>query len=493
MSPPFKIIARNRSLRTGVKLPVTVAAPDKPKTQRWKRGRGKGNLVAVAFSAPGVARVERKPGKYDYYWCADRSAKGQEAVRKGFQPPRVRLHGSAHEMEDRAEQLQKQVDLYCSNNLPTADVRYAGTISSLIKLYRNSPESGYFGLKYNVARTYDNFLDRLDRTQGRRRVHALTKKDFFYMHQEYLRPDDPDDENANPRLSKAHRCMQTLRMLFNFGVGLDDHCERMVLILRSMRFEQPAPRKKYLTLDHVVAFIDAANLMGLPSMALAQAIMYETGIRQRDCIGEWWPDDRRPNTRSKLSAASGIAPSKRDMFRAAQGLPPIKSESWMSGLVWEAHISPELVMVKPTSKSSFKKMAMADFKLCPLVMKEIIKIPLDIRTGPVIIDEKRGTPYTAATFRRRWREIAERAGIPADHFNMDTRAGAVTEGSEAGVDIELLRQFATHASQAMTQHYNRETLKKARIVHRSRNASRAQPDESRFDQGAIIDADWSRT
>lgn len=475
MSPTFKIINRNRALTTGASNLPAVPSPEK--IQTWKRSRGGGGVVALPFIAPGIIHRPRATGLPVYYWDAATFALGKEAVEKGYAPSRVRLHGSVSEMQTRATELRHEVELYCQNNVALVAIRYAGTLGSLIKLYRNSEESGYAALKYNVAENYDYFFDMLDAHYGRRRLSGLTKAILFQWHKGFKKP---RQIGGPPRLSQASRAMMMLRIILKFGVGLDDHCERLCKILSTLRFEQPASPQQYLTADHVEAFIRKAHELSFPSMALAQAFQFETALRQKDVIGEWWPDEDYRSERNRL--------------RVARGLPPIRVETWTSGLVFGTHISPTLIMVKPTSKSHFKKLAISDLSLCPMVMAEFSKIPADQRIGAVIINELTGNPYRESTFRARWRTIADAACIPADHCSMHSRHGAITEGSEAGVDIELLRQFGTHSDKAMTQHYNRETLVKARKVHRARNAQRSAPDESRFDHGAVIDADeWSRT
>lgn len=468
MSPTNKNIIQSRALVTARSNLPTETEPKN--FRKWRRTRGDGNLVSVSWSAPGVWRSKRK-NHDDYYWCADRTKAGKEALEKGYEPKRVRLHGTIKEMEEAAARCQKEIELFNNNGIPViGNIYYTGTIGSLIKLYLNSEESGFFELKYNVARNYARSLKMIDKAHGRRRVRDLTRKDLFLMHKGFLYSASDLKKGESPHLSMATKAMNLLRMLFKFGVGRDDDCERLSKILSTMRFAKPASRRDYLTADQVKAIIKKANDLGFHSIALAQAIQFETALRQKDVIGEWWPEK----------------------VRRTDGARPLV-ETWTSGLVWNTHISLDLIMVKPTSKSRFEKIAMADLKLCPLVMAEFARIGIEQRSGPVIVDERRGEPYTEGTFRTRWRQIANQCEIPTTTYNMDSRASAVTEGSESGVDIELLRQFATHSKKAMTQHYNRETLVKARKVHRSRNAYREAPDEGRFDHRPIIDMDAEGT
>ena len=49
----------------------------------------------------------------------------------------------------------------------------------------------------------------------------------------------------------------------------------------------------------------------------------------------------------------------------------------------------------------------------------------------------------------------KKAKIPDSVWNMDARAGAVTEALEAGAEEKTVQRAATHASPAMTKRYDR--------------------------------------
>jgi integrase len=116
-----------------------------------------------------------------------------------------------------------------------------------------------------------------------------------------------------------------------------------------------------------------------------------------------------------------------------------------------------------------------DLKLYPLVVAELDRLAAVPRVGPVIIDSKTGEPFKYRVYARRWREIARAAGIPDDVWNRDSRAGGVTEGGDAGADIEDLRQHAGHANIRMTQRYDRQTLVKTSRVAQARVKYRNKP------------------
>lgn len=448
---------------TGTELiihPSALAKEGQPRFRRVKRQERVFPKAGEVGAPTGIIRVHRYNvggEKVDHYWKATATKIGKAALRSGWQIKTVRLHGTQEQIDKRAAELQKEVTVWVEGELtPAAAVRYTGTLGSLIRVYRASEESGYQQLKYNSRDNYDYFLDMLTELYGRYKLPWFTRKNMFAMHVTLKKP----DKRGGERLPFANRAMGFLRIVLKFGIGLDEDAKKALDILGTMRFEMGADRRQFLTLAHVKAFIASARQLGFPSMAIAQAIQYETALRQRDTIGEWWPERRGPNL----------------------------VEVWGTGLIWGQHISPDFILAKPTSKSRFKKLATADLNECELVMQEFAKIDPTKMNGPVILDENTGLPYKAAAFRARWRKIARQAGVPEDHCNMDSRAGALTEGGEAGVDIELLRRFATHSQVEMTRHYNRDSLVKARKVQRQRNQHRAQGDEARFERGPVIDA-----
>jgi hypothetical protein len=63
----------------------------------------------------------------------------------------------------------------------------------------------------------------------------------------------------------------------------------------------------------------------------------------------------------------------------------------------------------------------------------------------LVIDEATGLPYTPEKYRRWFRLIARECGIPDEVWNMDARAGAVTEAYEAGATTEGAMALAPYA------------------------------------------------
>ena len=130
---------------------------------------------------------------------------------------------------------------------------------------------------------------------------------------------------------------------------------------------------------------------------------------------------------------------------------------WANGLLWQ-HIR-DYVLVKDTTKTGQE--TSIDFKLYPLALAELQRVPPDRRVGAVIKDGRTGQPFKERRFQKNWRAVARAAGIPDDIMNRDSRAGGVTEGSDAGADLEHLRHHASHSSVNTTARYSRKTSSRA--------------------------------
>jgi hypothetical protein len=105
----------------------------------------------------------------------------------------------------------------------------------------------------------------------------------------------------------------------------------------------------------------------------------------------------------------------------------------------------------------------ADLTEAPMVMAELKRLKgRPIAPGPLVVNEHTGLPYTDYEFRRKWRICADAAGVPRTVFNMDTRAGAISEAFEAEADHDFIRETAAHSDLATTQGYNRGSHRRRR-------------------------------
>jgi hypothetical protein len=250
------------------------------------------------------------------------------------------------------------------------------------------------------------------------------------------------------KITMAHALIGMLRTLAGFGATIleDDECERLSSVLHRMRFPVGKPRTERMTADQAIAIRRVAHEMGRPSIALAQALQFDLMLRQKDVIGEWVP-----------VSEPGIS-------AVAYG-----AEKWLRGLRWE-EIDQALILRHTTSKRL--KEIEVDLKLAPMVMEELSILGGRKASGPVIVCERTDLPWEASKFRDAWRTIATKAGVPKTIRNMDSRAGAITEATEAGAELEHIRHAATHGDIQMTQRYSRGAVEKIEEVMRLRAAHR---------------------
>ena len=147
------------------------------------------------------------------------------------------------------------------------------------------------------------------------------------------------------------------------------------------------------------------------------------------------------------------------------------SQRWRDGLTW-ANLDQNGILRKQTTKVE-DVTAEHDTKEYPFLQKMLDMFPASSRIGPMIKCEATGLPYRRRHYADVWRALATEAGIPKSVWNRDSRAGGVTEGSDAGADLEHLRHHANHKNSQTTQRYNRTTLEKTRQVAKLRVAARS--------------------
>jgi hypothetical protein len=140
-------------------------------------------------------------------------------------------------------------------------------------------------------------------------------------------------------------------------------------------------------------------------------------------------------------------------------------------LTW-ADLGADLVISKAATKTG--AVVSHALKFCPLSLGLLQQAPVDHRVGVFIVDENSGRPYAAHAYTREWRTIARKAGIPDNVWNMDARAGAITEAEDAGVDLDINRGAVGHTQASTTARYSRGAIGKSRTVAIQRLAHRTK-------------------
>ncbi len=308
------------------------------------------------------------------------------------------------------------------------------TLSDIIARYKDDEDSPYKALRYQPRQNAASQLRRLQADHGSVELGDVRARTMKAWYEAWL----PSGTYM------AHGLISRLRTVIRFGATYleDPECERIKNVLGGMKFAMGKPRTSRLTVEQVEAIMRTAHAMGYHSIALAQALAFDLILRQRDVIGEWTPLDE----------------PGRAYIRAG-------NRKWFRGLRFE-EINTQLVLKHITSKK--QKEIEVPLSLAPLVMQELkdkYVLMSELPThGPVILNEETGLPYGAAAFRAKWRRVARKAGVPDTVKNMDSRAGGITEATDAGASLELVRHAATHSDVNMTARYSRGSSEKAAEV-----------------------------
>lgn len=371
--------------------------------------------------APGRKRMTRPSGRVDVYWVA-----APAAVKAGFSPKTVPLPEDPGDTLPPPEVAQRCRVLWAEmseflRGAPRAQGRFgAGTIGWLVELYQTDPDSPYRGLRASTLPSYNNALAIVAGTIGERRIETTTANDVRRWHRQWGRAGD-DGIVTQPR--RAYWGVQMLRVVVKFGKGQRlPGCRDLSEILTETEFSAPRGRTVAMTAGQVAAFIAKAHEMGRPSLARATALQFCGALRQKDVIGEW------------------------------------VAGRWSAGLLWGEHVKADWTVAKPTSKTNFDEVAEFDLTLLPLALAEMQRVEPTRRIGPVCLDEDTGKPWRQRKFARVWRTIAQAAGIPDNVWNMDARAGAVTEARAKGATREDAMALATHTQAATNRRYDRDRL-----------------------------------
>ncbi|WP_157928850.1 hypothetical protein [Pararhizobium haloflavum] len=364
---------------------------------------------------PGYKYRKRTNGSLAHYWDPKRACRKAPSTL----PARAIPDGSTD--EDIARICQAWTDeLLADLEMLEATPAYDGTIGSLITLYMTDAESPYQALKHPTKiRDYQPSLRLISRTVGKRLIVKLTGADFRRWYREWAK---------DGKIRRAHGAIRKLRSVMSYGAEQRlAGCGQAREILSLIRFCPPGARASKMEYAHARAICEKAIELKRPSIALTQAIQWDTALRRIHVIGEWLP------------VAGG------DEGGIVRG-----RTKWRGVTV--ADLSADLVLTVPHTSRN-KVATRHDLKACPLVMWVLDRIDLP-KMGPLIVSEKTGLPYRENYYASDWREIATAAEIPNDVWSMDSRAGAISETEEA-MDLDSARKLAGHTNARTTLGYVR--------------------------------------
>jgi hypothetical protein len=396
-------------------------------------------------NAPGIIWRPYKDDRWEARWQAR-----SDIVKRGFRPKSMRVWvGPIEDMDeanigyiqDRANTLQSEMLVWGRGGIPQMGA-YDGTVRSLAEAYQTDPDSSFHKTRPVSRRYYQTLLRKLIAGHGDDMIAETKARHVLRWHEEW---------SAGGKIAMGHAMVGMFRTALTFGVTMleDDDCARLSGALSKMKFKMAKPRSVHMTAEQATEIRKAAHKRGYPSIALAQAIQFDCMLRQKDVIGEW----------ESINEA-GISDVIHGQFK------------WLRGLRWE-EIDDALILRHVTSKRD--KPIVLPLSEAPMVMEELA---LSGRkpTGPVIVFENTGRPWHAMWFRKVWRELANECGIPKGVRNMDSRAGGITEASDAGAPMEHIRKAATHSQVAQTEKYSRGDAEQMANVLRIRAKHRRETE-----------------
>ncbi len=408
-------------------------------------------------AAPGLVwRKRKRKNEWVATWLAR-----TDIIKRGYLPRHIELWSGAELDEAHAADIiqrcqHQQFDMLTwGKELPPPEEvlpdKLTGSLKSLIHCYRTDKDSPYQKNRFHVRRGRDSILRRIVARYGEEMLSDIKWRTLLGWHRDW---------SANGHASGLSFVGQ-LRALFSFGALLEDpDCERLCGVMHKMRFTGMAPRGKKVTAEYAELIRTAArDHFGWPSISLGQAFQFECTLRQKDVIGEFVP-------LSEPGVSAVI----------------VGDQKWLRGIVWQ-EVDENLILKHVTSKK--QKMVTIDLKLAPMVIEELAFMvgvsPADLTrdmlpaSGPIVICDTNGLPWSGNEYRRKWRKVAQHCGVPDDIWNMDSRSGAISEADLAGAPREWVQQAATHSSIEQTADYTRNQAEATAKVMKLRIEGRNRP------------------
>lgn len=373
-------------------------------------------MAKIRRDRPGYKYRKRSDGSIAHYWDPGRASKNAP---KGLPVRPIDAELSDEEIATKCREWTDE--LLADLDVMQRGPQYDGTIGSLITLYMTDADSPYQALKHPTRiRDYQPTLRLIKTTVGKRLIANLKGEDFRRWYREW---------GKGEKTRRAHGAIRKLRSILSYGTQERlPGCSQAREILSLIRFKAPANRTKKLEYAHAVAICEKAIELGRPSIALTQAIQWDTALRRIHIIGEWLPVE--------LGDEGGI----------------VRGRTKWRGLT-AADLTSDMVLTVPYTSRN-KAATRHDLSSCPLVAKVLGQISLP-KMGPLIVSETTGLPYRENYFATDWRTIAKAAGVPDDIWSMDTRAGAISEAEEATGNVDAARKLAGHTNIKTTLGYVR--------------------------------------
>ncbi len=379
------------------------------------------------------------------YWQA--SAKFRAL---GYEPANVALDGMAGDGMDlaRAAEARRLTRAMLEHYRADRD-HPAGTWAWLIARYQLDQFSPYHDVKANTRKSYAWQLERWSKGIGHMSIGA--------MDYERVRRTQADMIAKGRSLSYVKRMFTTLRIVAGYGKAIEvDAAARVSSILSEVKFRSAPKRTVAPTRAQILAIVDEADARGMFAFATGLLIQWVFAVRAVDVRGQWLE----------------IAANDKDggIIRTSGD----KRLRWHDGLTWN-HVDADLTaFTKVISKTSRSLPEPTRFSLTDAaeIRGRLRLLGNGKRVGPVIISERLGMPYTIEAWGRAFARLRDHLGLPKEITSMDTRAGALTEGSEMGADLMILRDGAGHMNSNTTNRYLRSREENIGKLVRLRSAEK---------------------
>lgn len=375
--------------------------------------------------APGL-KLRPRRDRWAAYWMPS-----EEAVRLGYPSgaaPLSHLLEAPDLLEDTCTRLQNDM-LAWMDGLRRNRNTFDGTIGSVFRLYQTHEDSPFHGLSPGGSKPYVVYLRRMETGIGDRRVDQVTGLDVKRWHREWT--------SGGKHPAAGQMCLAVLKAALTFAIIAGHRsCRPLRDDIAELRLPGSRPRKHAAEAKEVASAIRTALEMGYRSAALCYAIQFETALRQWDAAGQWYP------------LTSPV------MCTVIDG-----TRKW-AGLEWR-NIGADLILryVPTKTRNSSGAEVTIDLRLCPMALELLEATPEEARSGPIVVNEDTGRPYTQHQFERRWKAVRAAAKLPDSLWSRDLRASAITEARGGGATNDDGAKVAGHTKSTTTSEvYDRERL-----------------------------------
>jgi len=329
------------------------------------------------------------------------------------------------------------------------------TFGQIIRKYLNDDDSSFRSLRPGSRHPYEFYAKKLEFELGDIRVDEVSGIDLKRWHERW----SDGGKLAASKMTRAVLDAAIAYTIMSSKAGTPEFRAaselREILKTASRKLPNPKRRESVVTADQVIALRQSAHADGRPSSALVYALVFETTLRLWDVIGQWWPMD--------APLISDVVMAPHTSMREAK--------KWF-GIRWE-DIDADLVLRYMPSKTSAKTGVSVTFPLsrAPMVVEELAHWP--VRSGPVVVCEGTGMPYSSNYFSEFWRRDREAVGLPSTVWARDLRASGITEAMSGAGRIEDAAKVAGHSSTKTTAAvYDRANLEAAERFADARTAKR---------------------